>query len=412
MPRKRKNFADEFGNVLDGVVCATPPKNLSLSSIEAILQTNPLLSKLLSLLMSKERDAYLEEADDSANGFYDRLSLQTKLGKLTPSVPRSRKGLFRPRLLPSPYVRHDDSVSELLHALLLSGMSKTKVKLALAANGLAMPERLTDELCEEIETEFRQVMSRELPKEMLALVIDCKEVEGVKETGTIGKYYVYQIYGIDWNAQRDLYYFESSEEPENAKKWISIFSKLVERGLREVLLIVSDDLPGIIDAVKSIFKDSLHQLCVVHMKRNIFRHMDKDDANEFCREFDVIKTFSRHDYAKTKLMKLCERFRKKYPDLVKHMEPRAENYVQFVRFPAETRKHLYSTNVVEGLNNIVEVIRRSCGGYFRSQSHLIHTYAIFYKRLKAAKWSKPHTHVKGKLREIRTLRNSIFQVQA
>lgn len=103
---------------------------------------------------------------------------------------------------------------------------------------------------------------------------------------------------------------------------------------------VSDDFPGIREAVRSIFKDSPHQLCVVHMKKNIFKHMDKTDANEFCREFDVIKTYMRYDCAKTKMVKMCERFEEKYPTLMAYMKERAGNYVEFARFPVENRKQM------------------------------------------------------------------------
>lgn len=138
MPRKRRNFEKELLEMLAASPDTIQPELLS--SISAILRSDWLLSKLFSLIISKERDTYLN--DDSANGFYPR-TIQTKLGLLSPSVPRTRNNKFRPKILPEAHFRHDKSVGELLEAL----------------------------------------------------IIDCKQVEGVKENGLIGKYFVYTRLG-------------------------------------------------------------------------------------------------------------------------------------------------------------------------------------------------------------------------
>jgi putative transposase len=411
MARKRKDIAKEAVDLLKTLLHSErPTASMDVSPITSILNTNPLLGKVLSALLSKERDYYLQqEPQDPANGFYER-TIESVLGNVDMEVPRTRSGNFRPQLLPEPWVRRDISFDQFLKELLLAGFSRQKIKRVLKVRGQSFPEDLIDEMCDSVEQEFRLITSKHIPEEILALLIDCKQVECLKKNGTVGNVTLYQIYGIDWNANRDIYYFEVSEEKENAKKWLSIFSRLVERGLRRVLVIITDNLSGITEAVKSIFPESLHQLCVVHLKRNIHRHLSREDARAFCEQFDIIKVADDSAEAQSSFIRLCEQFEGKHPHLMKSLKQDAAHYTAFTRFPKEIRQYLYCTNLLEGINNCVEIVRRSCGGYFRSESHLTTSYAVAYERLKSGKWANPHSRISGYLRELRIVFQAIFQV--
>lgn len=65
---------------------------------------------------------------------------------------------------------------------------------------------------------------------------------------------------------------------------MKVFEDLINRGLKKVLIIVSDDFPGIIDAVKIAYFYADHQLCFVHLQRNVKRHMTKEDSSKFNKE--------------------------------------------------------------------------------------------------------------------------------
>jgi len=61
---------------------------------------------------------------------------------------------------------------------------------------------------------------------------------------------------------------------------MKVFEDLITRGLKEILIVISDDFPGIIDAVKLAYPLADHQLCFVHLQQNSRKHMTKDKA--FC----------------------------------------------------------------------------------------------------------------------------------
>jgi len=62
---------------------------------------------------------------------------------------------------------------------------------------------------------------------------------------------------------------------------MKVFDDLITRGLKEVLIVISDDFPGIIDAVKLAYPLADLELAFVHLQQNIRKHMTKDKAFRF-----------------------------------------------------------------------------------------------------------------------------------
>lgn len=80
-----------------------------------------LVEEVLNEIMKEERSLYLEEREeDKENGYYERY-LATPIGKILLSVPRTRKGEFRPGVLPPLYSRTETSYANLLQALVENG---------------------------------------------------------------------------------------------------------------------------------------------------------------------------------------------------------------------------------------------------------------------------------------------------
>ena len=54
---------------------------------------------------------------------------------------------------------------------------------------------------------------------------------------------------------------------ESAHNWEEVLKELKRRGVRRVQIFITDDLPGLEEAIKKIFPDSDWQLCVLHAVR-------------------------------------------------------------------------------------------------------------------------------------------------
>jgi len=122
-----------------------------------------------------------------------------------------------------------------------------------------------------------------------------------------------------------------------------VFDDLITRGLKKVLIVVSDDFPGIIDAVRLAYPLADHQLCFVHLQRNVRKHMAKDDASVFNKELDKLRTSSSDfDEAVLKFKELCNQYSSKYPRFIKGVCEKAEFYLAHMKYPEDLRKHIYT----------------------------------------------------------------------
>ena len=123
--------------------------------------------------------------------------------------------------------------------------------------------------------------TRELPSDAFVLYIDAYHCDK--------KASVYVVLGVDLQGNRDIFGFYNFFSSENKADWIKVFNDLIDRGLKRVMLIVSDDFPGITKAIETLFPYTDHQLCLVHLQRNARNQMDKEDSQVFNKELKNIK---------------------------------------------------------------------------------------------------------------------------
>ncbi len=95
---------------------------------------------------------------------------------------------------------------------------------------------------------------------------------------------------------------------------MKVFEDLITRSLKEILIVISDDFPGIIDAVKLAYPLADLELAFVHLQRNVRKHMTKEDASAFNKSLDRLRiSSSDFDKAAAKFKELCDGYLSKYP---------------------------------------------------------------------------------------------------
>jgi len=115
--------------------------------------------------------------------------------------------------------------------------------------------------------------------------------------------------------KKDIFGLYTFFGKENRADWNKVFEDLINRGLKRVLVVVSDDFPGIIETVKAVYPYADHQLCFVHLQRNIRKYMTKADAAEFNKELDKIKFASSFDEAVQSFMTFAVNLRVNIADI-------------------------------------------------------------------------------------------------
>ena len=319
-----------------------------------------LIENIIHEIMNKEKSRFLDDTqNDKANGSYTR-NLNTSVGKLNLQVARVRSGEFRSSLLPNKYQRYDESFEELIFSFLINGDSKNEIIYKMKSRGIAFSEKAYDEIFQFIKKQMEDFKSQELDSEYNFIYIDAYHCM-IKDTKDkrIKKSVIYTVLGVDKFANKSIIGFYPFFGHENKTTWMEVFQDLINRGLKRVLMFISDDFSGMSEAIKTLFPYSDIQKCIVHLDRNLYRNMQKDDAKFVTKKLYEIKATCNTYQSGILLYQsdVLDKFKKKYPTFIKHLEKRKTEHMCFLKYPEAIRKHIYTTNPVESVHSSFEKMR-------------------------------------------------------
>jgi len=176
--------------------------------------------------------------------------------------------------------------------------------------------------------------------------------------GSYKKEPVYIALGTDHEGRREILgFWVMGSEGESALTWREIFYELKERGAERIGIVVSDDLAGIEEATRAAFPGADHQLCCVHAMRNSQRKVRRKDWEEVSQDLKAIYRAPSQKEAELSLFSFAERWKKRYPGLVRYWRENFPHLVAFMKYPEQVRPYIYTTNQLERINK--EVKRRT-----------------------------------------------------
>jgi transposase-like protein len=138
-----------------------------------------------------------------------------------------------------------------------------------------------------------------------------------------------------------------------------VLKDLKRRGVQRVRIFITDDLPGLEEAIKKIFPEADWQLCVLHAVRDALNKSRKKDRDALAEDLKKIYRAESQKEAEEALRSLRERWGTVYPKIVERWETKAYALLAFLRHPKPIRRYLYTTNQLERLAK--EVKRRTNG---------------------------------------------------
>ena len=374
---RKNNLDSNISNIIDNI-----------DSREGIASV---AGQLLNSLMNKERDIFLQNQidDNKANGFYDR-NIACNLGNLNLLVPRDRNSSFRSAILPDAWQRGDNSYNEFISNLILQSYSPNKIKSLLKSLNLPYSESDIEEIKNDLYLKAKELKNKQLTNNVFCIFIDAYHTQIKDENNKIKKAVIYSIISIDLSGTKELCGFYSFFGSESKEDWLVIFNDLISRGLTRLLLVISDDFSGLKEAIKSLFPNSSHQLCYIHMQRNVRRNMEKNDAKEFNEELSIIRKSKDKEFAIAKFESLCNlnKYKDKYKSFIKKLLLKKELYFNFLDYPKTIRKHIYTTNIIENFNSRIEVKRINSGGYFQSEKIVDIAIYLIANNLIQNRWKK------------------------
>jgi transposase-like protein len=325
-----------------------------------------LMTDMFESVLLAERDVFLREqtTKDKGNGYYHRF-VPSFQGKLRVAVPRDRLGAFQPLFLE--LARQQSSrCGELALQLYGAGLSTRRVEQIVEQMfGERMSASKVSEIAQSLEPLRRAWQERPLANEYASLMIDALRINVRREQVYLEACFL--VLGTKPDGRREvlgMYLFAE----EGAHAWRQVFADLRDRGLHHVPLIVSDELSGITEAVAECFPRALHQLCLVHRKRNLMVHIRSDRKEEFSRDFNDVFRIDQQSNTVEAVGERLKVFIEKWQRHISNLEEKlaAEkllHYCAFLAFPVSVRRMVYSTNWIERLNREIRKVTKRVSAF-------------------------------------------------
>jgi len=321
------------------------------------------LRLLLNEAMKLERAAVLgarpyertQERAGYANGFKPK-TLVTRLGPLELEVPQVRGGVdFYPSALERG-VRSERALKLAIAEMYVQGISTRKVTQVLEQLcGLEISSTQVSRCAELLDGELEQWRQRPLG-EMEYLVLDAR-YEKVRQAGAVVSCAVLSAIGIDAQGRRSVLGVSVSLS-EAEIHWREFLSSLQQRGLHGVQLIVSDNHAGLKAACAARFTGVLWQRCQFHLMQNamhlVTRQHQKTQVAEGLRS---VFNAPDQEEAKRHLQLLVQQYEQSMPKLSHWMEENVVQGLAVMALPAQQRRYLRTTNMLERLHK--EIKRRT-----------------------------------------------------
>ena len=209
------------------------------------------------------------------------------------------------------------------------------------------PELVT-KITEKIMPEVTAWQNRPLEKIYPFIFMDAIHYK-VKEDHRYVTKAAYVVLGITMDGRKDILGVWIGEH-ESSKFWLNVLNDLKSRGVTDVYLFCTDGLCGMMQAIQAVYPKSRLQRCIVHQIRSSTRFVSWKDIKLVVADLKKIYTAVTLDEAEENLLQFGEKWRKQYPSCVKSWEENWDVLSTFFEYPAEIRKIIYTTNIIEGLN--------------------------------------------------------------
>ncbi len=309
------------------------------------LAVNSLLQAELTAFLDYEKyDRAGFNSGNSRNGNYSR-SFRTEYGELNLVIPRDRNGKFSQQTLPA-YKRTNDSLETTIIQLFQKGITMSEIsELIEKMYGHHYTPQTISNMTKIVSEDIIAFKERSLESRYSVIFMDDTHIPLKRQT--VSKEAVYIVIGIRLDGTKEVLGF-SLAPTESAYVWKEILQDLKDRGLKEVLLVVTDGLSGINDSIHSVYPNAQFQQCCVHISRNIAHKVRVSDRQEICSDFKLVYQASSKEEANNQIRFMIDKWKKQYPRVVKLLMNPA--ILTFYNFPPSIRRTIYSTNLIEGFN--------------------------------------------------------------
>lgn len=288
------------------------------------------------------------ESTNVRNGSRSKTVISDAAGEVEVNVPRDRESTFEPQIVKKRQRRLAD-VDEIVLSLYAKGMTTGEISAHFAEiYGASVSKETVSRITDKVVAEMQEWANRPLDAVYAAVFIDAIHVK-VRD-GQVANRPVYAAIGVTVDGHKDVLGLWMGVGGEGAKFWMSVLVDLKNRGVRDVFFLVCDGLKGLPDVVANVWPQTIVQTCIVHLIRNTFRLVGRQDWDAVKRGIKPIYTAPNPDAALAALDELEEKWGSKYAAMIRLWRNAWEEFTPFLDYDIEIRRMICSTNAIESLN--------------------------------------------------------------
>lgn len=331
-------------------------------------------------LLNAEMDEHLgyekngikpDDTENIRNGSSSK-TLKSDNGNMEINIPRDRESSFEPIIVPK-HKRMSETIEDVIIGMYSRGMTTRDIGEQIKEiYGVELSETSVSNITAKILDNIKQWQERPLDNVYYILWMDGISFK-VRQSGKVTGKTVYLVIGLGKSGMKEVLgmWIDTSE---SASFWLSVLTDLKARGVEDVLIASTDNLKGFTDAIKTVFPKATTQLCVVHQIRNSMRYVVWKDKKEFVVNLKAIYGAVNREAALNALNDFEEKWGSKYAYAVKSWKENWDNLTSYFDYPLEIRKIIYTTNVIESLNNCIRKYTKSKSVFPDDQSVLKSVY--------------------------------------
>ncbi|WP_456299003.1 IS256 family transposase [Mogibacterium timidum] len=298
------------------------------------------------------------------NGYKNK-RVNSSYGSMSIDVPQDRNSSFEPNVVKKR--RKDISVIDRkIISMYAKGMTTKQISETIEdIYGFEASESFISDVTDKILPQIEDWQNRPLEAVYPIVFIDAIHFS-VREDGVVQKRAAYVVLGIDADGSKDVLTIDVGEN-ESSKYWLSVLNSLKNRGVQDILILCSDGLTGIKDAISAAFPKTEHRRCIVHMVRNTLKYVANKDMMSFAKDLKTIYTAPDEKTALTQLDQVTDKWSPQCPYAMKRRSNNRDAISPIFKFSGDVRTAFYTTNAIESLNSTLRRLNRRRSVFSGSQ---------------------------------------------
>jgi putative transposase len=359
-------------------------KNGLLKQLQKRLLEKALGAELTVHLGYSKNDAAGDNSGNSRNGS-SRKTIKGEFGNMELATPRDRNGTFEPQIVAKGQ-RRFEGFDQAIISLYSRGLTTREIEgHLLEIYGVEVSPALVSQVTEAVYAEVQVWQNRPLEEVYPIIYFDALWGK-VRDNGAVVKVAVYLALGITMTGQKEVLGMWAAHS-EGAKFWLHVLTELKNRGVRDIFIGCVDGLKGFPEAMEAVFPATQVQLCLVHMVRHSLSYVGWKERKAVAQDLKLIYRAATEPEAERALQAFEQKWDRKYPSISKSWRTHWPDLITFLKYPAEIRKAIYTTNAIESLNRSLRKISKN-RGVFPNQESLLKLYYLALERI-AKKWTMP-----------------------